>query len=132
VKDPFETLDLPLAIRLYAIFTSFFISFAYGRATPAFLKDVVGSLSSLEDIQNLTSTLQIPALALGLSSLGSSIFCAALLAPERNRDALVWAIKGFFGGPITIRQLRELEKLITREEEQREQAAAAKNKSSNN
>jgi len=123
VKDPFETLDLPAGIRFYAVVSAFLVSFAYGRATPGFLRDVVGNWST-EDIRSLTESLQIPGLALGLASLGSSVVCAALLAPERNRDALVWAIKGFFGGPLAIRQLRELDTLITREEDEKAQIEA--------
>lgn len=123
VKDPFETMDSPVEFRLYAVFTAWFIAFAFGRATPAFLSDVVGSWTST-DIRNLTDGLHVPALALGLASLGSSAVCAALLAPERNRSVLVWAVKGFFGGPLAVRQLRELDQLITLEDQQKREAEA--------
>jgi len=53
-----------------------------------------------------------------LASVGSSLLCAAFLAPERNRNAIMWGIKGLLGGPLTILQLKELGSLITREEEE--------------
>jgi hypothetical protein len=125
VKDPFETLDLTAGTRFYGISIALWIAFAFGRSTPGFLRDVVGSWST-EDIQSLTETLQVPGLAFGLASVGSSAFCAAILAPERNRSSFVWGVKGFFGGPLAIRQLKDLEKLITREEEEKEQRQARK------
>jgi hypothetical protein len=129
VKDPFETLDIPLELRFYAVFSAWFFAFAYGRATPAFLENVVGSWSSPE-IQKLQESLQIPGLVLGLASLISSVVCATLLAPERNRSGLVWAVKGFFGGPLAVRQLRELNTLITLEDKQNAEAAARRGQSS--
>ena len=116
-------MDSPIEFQLYAVFTAWFIAFSFGRATPAFLRDVVGSWTAAE-IHTLTDTLQIPALALGLASLGSTVVCAALLAPERNRSVLVWAAKGFFGGPLAVRQLRELDQLITLEDQQKKEAEA--------
>jgi hypothetical protein len=121
VKDPFETMDSPIEFRLYAVLSAWFVAFAFGRATPMFLQDVVGSWSS-SDIVSLTDSLQLPALVLGLASVGSSVVCAALLAPERNRSVLVWAVKGFFGGPLAVRQLRELDQLITLEDQQKKEA----------
>ncbi|KAG7342013.1 hypothetical protein IV203_007105 [Nitzschia inconspicua] len=123
VKDPFESLDSPIEFRLYAVLTAWFVAFSFGRATPAFLRDVVGSWSD-PDIHSLTDTLQVPALALALASMGSSIICGALLAPEKNRSVLVWAVKGFFGGPLAVRQLRELDELITLEDQQKKDAEA--------
>jgi hypothetical protein len=44
---PFEeTLDFPLKICFYAVFSAWFVAFPYGRATLAFLEDVVGLWSS--------------------------------------------------------------------------------------
>ena len=128
VKDPFETLDFTIQVRVYAVFTAWFIAFANGRATPAFLKDVIGSWAA-EDVHSLQETLQIPALVLGLTSLGSAVVCASFLAPERNRSAIVWAVKGLFGGPLAITELRTLDKLITLEEKQKIDAAKRSNSS---
>mmetsp|Transcript_19238 Transcript_19238/g.53623 ORF Transcript_19238/g.53623 Transcript_19238/m.53623 type:complete len:412 (-) Transcript_19238:793-2028(-) len=122
VRDPFETSDLPLGSQFYAVFTAFFVAFAYGRATPKFLADVlhIGTVSSAQGLQEI---LQIPGLVLALASVGSSVLCAVVLAPERNRGAIVWGWKGFLGGPLALTQLRGLDSLITREEE--EEAAKA-------
>lgn len=117
VKDPSETADLSTEVRLYAISTAFFVAFAFGRATPKFLAEVlqIGTINSAEGLQGV---LQVPALALALASLGSSIVCAALLAPERNRSVISWGLKGLFGGPLTVLQLKELDSLITKGEEE--------------
>jgi len=115
VKDPSEISDLSIEVRLYAISTAFFVAFAFGRATPKFLGDVlhVGTINGAEGLQDV---LKVPALALALASLGSSVVCAAFLAPERNRGVISWGLKGLFGGPLTVLQLKELDSLITREE----------------
>lgn len=84
-------------------------------------------MSSVEDAKGLSAELQIPGLALGLASLGSSVVCALFLAPERNRNAFVWATKGLLGGPLVVRQLQGLETLITFEEDEQRQAQNALN-----
>jgi len=106
-----------MEVRLYAIATAIFVSFSCGRATPKFLADVlhVGTIDSAKGLQDV---IQVPALILVLLSVGSSIVCGAFLAPERNRSVTSWGLKGLFGGPLTIIQLRQLDKLITREEEE--------------
>lgn len=124
VKDPYETMESPITFQLYAIFTSWFIAFAFGRATPVFLGDVAAESLTATDIHNWMDTLHVPALALALASFGSSVFCAALLAPERNRSVLVWAMKGLFGGPLAVQQLQELDQLITLEDQQKKEVEA--------
>jgi hypothetical protein len=116
VKDPYETMESPMEFQFYSVFTAWFIAFAFGRATPAFLGDLGGSMTPTE-IQNLMDTLHVPALVLALASVGSCVFCAAKLAPERNRSVLVWAAKGLFGGPLAVRQLQQLNQLITLEDQ---------------
>jgi len=115
VKDPSETSELSPGVRIYAIFNAFLFAFSFGRATPTFLADVlhIGTTSSARDLQGV---LQIPALTLVVAAVGSSVVCAAVLAPERNRGPITWGLKGLFGGPLTVLQLRELDTLITREE----------------
>lgn len=130
VTDPNETLDMPLTSRVYSILTAFWMAFAFGRATPSFLMNVVGGdhgFHSVDDVTRLTATLQIPGLALAVMSVGSGVVCAALLAPERNRSVLIWALKGFLGGPLSILQLRELGTLITREQEEKNQSTQRRN-----
>jgi hypothetical protein len=121
VKDPYETMESPIEFQLYAVFTAWFIAFAFGRATPAFLGGVGGTISTT-DIHDLIGTLRVPACVLALVSMGSCWVCAAMLAPERNRSVLVWAMKGLFGGPLAIRQLQELDQLITLEDQQKKEA----------
>jgi hypothetical protein len=133
VTDPNETLDMPLAARVYSILTAFWIAFAFGRATPSFLINVVGGdngFHSVDDVTRVTATLQIPGLAFALASVGSGVVCAAVLAPERNRSVLVWALKGCLGGPLSIVQLRELGTLITREQDEENQSAQRRNAAS--
>jgi hypothetical protein len=120
VKDPYEYLDLPVGMRLYGVFTAFYLSAAFGRSTLPFLETTWGIMDH-DSSSQLTSLLQVPGLALIVASLGSSVFCGLLLAPERNRSSFVWAVKGFTGGPLAIREIKGLESLITRGE-QEEQA----------
>jgi len=115
VKDPFETLDLPLEVRIYAVSTAFLFAFAFGRATPEFL-DMIGT--GTVNGESFIEILKIPGLALVGANVGSSLLCAVKLAPERNRNAFKWGIKGLSGGLFIIQQLRGLDQLITREEKE--------------
>lgn len=128
MKDPSEVSDLSTTVRLYAISTAFFFAFAYGRATPKFLSEMLnaGTIGTAESVQGV---LQIPALVLALASLGSGILCASVLAPERNRSVISWGLKGFFGGPLTVLELKELGSLITREESENAKLELKNNKS---
>jgi hypothetical protein len=125
VSDPYETIDMPLPARVYSIVTAFWIAFAFGRATPTFLTDVVGleGLDTADEVARLTGALQIPGLALALAGVGSCLVCGALLAPERKRSVPVWALKGLLGGPLSVLELRGLGTLITREQEEENQAS---------
>ena len=87
VGDPYETLDLPMEFRVYAIVSSFLVAFAFGRATP-------NLLSQLDIQPSVVEFLQVPALAVFLTSLGSSIVAGVILAPSKNRNKLVWIVKG--------------------------------------
>jgi hypothetical protein len=111
VKDPYEQLDLDLGLRLYSIAAAFTTSFAFGRSTPTFLKDFLAM-----DNGGVSEPLQIPALALIVASLGSSIVCGVLFAPSKNRNSFVWTVKGFMGGPLAVLQLQGLEALLTQEQ----------------
>ena len=113
VKDPEEVLDLPFVIRLYTVATLFLLAVAFGRSTPTFFVETTGLIETIDDAHRLMETFEIPASALGLANFGSAIVCSVILAPQRNRSPLVWGIKGLCGGPVAVRQLVGLEKLIT-------------------
>ena len=124
VKDPLEVLDLNAWMRLYLALSVMEISLAFGQSTPKFL-DMIG----VSDAPALLALLQVPALVLTAANIGSSIFCGAVLAPPLNRDASVWYLKGFFGGPLAVLELRNANALITRgEAEQRNRDAATANR----
>lgn len=109
VKDPEETLDLPLAYRAYAVFAAFFVAFSFGRSTPTLL-------SQFDMSAGIQELLQAPALAVLVASLGSGIVSGAVLAPSKNRSSFVWGVKGLLAGPLAVANLRVLDDLVTREE----------------
>lgn len=124
VKDPLEVMDLNAIMRLYLAFSVMEISLAFGQSTPKFL-DMMG----IADVPSLLSLLQVPALILTVANIGSCAFCGAVLAPPLNRDSSVWYMKGFFGGPLAVLELRSANALITRgEAEQQKRDAAAANR----
>ncbi|KAL3823792.1 hypothetical protein ACHAXA_011579 [Cyclostephanos tholiformis] len=108
-KDPFEALSVEGELRLYSIFVTVIISCAYGNSTPKAL-DMIGLASN--DLVPFKNT----ALALILAGLGSAIVNSAGLAPPRRRSSVIWGLKGLFGGPLAVIQLRELDVLKTNEE----------------
>ena len=113
VRDPAESTDsLTAPQRVYSIVTVFTAAAAFGRSTPAFLS-MMGFAGNSEA---LLSSLQVPAAALVLASLGSCVFCA-VSAATKNRSRYVWTVKGFLGGPLTVRQLVTLSTLITQQEQ---------------
>jgi hypothetical protein len=127
LNDPDEVMDLDLGLRLYCIAVAFEFCFAFGKSTPSFLHDMVGLTT--EASRQLTGVLQAPGFALAVASIGSSVACGFFLAPERNRDSFVWAVKGLMGGPLAVRRLQGLEALITRgaqEDLDKESRAASK------
>lgn len=112
VKDPDEILDLSLPFRIYFILSSLEVAFAFGRSSTLFLQDFIGIVDT--NVQrSILDTMQAPGLALIVASVGSSIVCSFILAPSKNRSAFTWFVKGFVGGPLAVRRLRELEPLIT-------------------
>ena len=107
VGDPMETLDMEFPQRAYSILTAFVVAAAFGRSTPTFLANIgVESSSLLEEL------LQAPAAALLLAAVGSSVYCA-YQAAGKNRNKLLWLVKGFLGGPLVVRQLTGLAGLTT-------------------
>ena len=113
VRDPYETMDLPLSFQVYSVATAFLVALAFGRSTPTLLAQLDGAVPA-----GATDILQAPALALLVASLGSAVVSGVVLAPSKNRSTFVWAVKGLLAGPVAVLQLRGLEVLITREEEE--------------
>jgi len=111
-KDPYECLNIEGSLQLYSIASVLFVSFAFGNSTPNFL----GTLNFADQGNSILNIIQGPALGIILASISSSIFCAAVLAPGKERSAFAWGLKGLAGGPLAILQLRELEILRTRGE----------------
>jgi len=108
VTDPYESLLIENEQRLYAILASIFITIAYGKSTTPFLTSIVGL--DISNVQSTLELLQYPALVIVLAAIGS---CGAnwTIAREKKRSGIVWAIKGFMGGPASIMQLRNLNDL---------------------
>ena len=111
VKDPFETMTIDGSIRLYSIFVSGIVAFGFGRATPSFLEMINAKDSGIQEV------IQVPALIALLVAVGSSVVNSVVMAPEKKRSQFVWAVKGLFGGPVAMAQLRTLDPLQTREEQ---------------
>ena len=103
VKDPLETTELDAAQQAFSILTGLLIATAFGKSSPTFLVQMTGLLPDQASAQSVLGALQAPALGLLAASLGSLAVCV-LQAKEKNRDPVVWAIKGLLGGPLTVRQ----------------------------
>mmetsp|Transcript_18823 Transcript_18823/g.23098 ORF Transcript_18823/g.23098 Transcript_18823/m.23098 type:complete len:405 (-) Transcript_18823:29-1243(-) len=114
LKDPYELIIIEGTTQLYSIVTTLVAAFAFGRSSQKFLVDLLHFSS--DDAQALIDSLQLPAFAFVVTSLGSCIVCAAILAPSKNRSSFVWGVKGFAGGPLEVLQLKSLDTLITRGE----------------
>ena len=116
VKDPQETMDLDTSQRVFSILTGLMAALALGKSTPTFLLETTGLLTDESVVQSTLNGLQLPAIGLLAASLGSTIYCF-LHSQPKNRNALVWAVKGALGGPFTIRSLRDAGTLLTRAED---------------
>jgi hypothetical protein len=116
VKDPQETMDLDTSQRVFSILTGLLAALALGKSTPTFFLETTGLLTDESALQNTLTGLQLPAIGLLAASMGSAIYCF-LQSQPKNRNALVWAVKGALGGPFTIRSLRDAGALLTRAED---------------
>lgn len=112
VKDPLETTELGTEQRVFSILTSLMVATAFGKSTPTFLVQMSGLLDDEAAARSILGTLQAPAAGLLVASMGSLFYCA-VQASEKNRDPVVWSIKGLLGGPFSIKSLRESEALLT-------------------
>ena len=111
-KDPFELLNIEGSLKAYSVLTTTFIAIALGKSTPKLFEILQMDMNQMN---SLLGVLQGPALVLVLASIGSCIFCVTQ-APAKNRSALVWAMKGYIGGPVAVFELKSLGDLITRGE----------------
>jgi hypothetical protein len=109
VKDPLEILAIDGDLRTYSVVSSLLVAFAFGQTATYSILDLL-QLSS-----DLQRTLQAPSMAILVANVGSSILAYGM-APTKNRSKFVWGIKGLFGGPLAIAQLRGSETLRTRAE----------------
>lgn len=110
--DRQESLDLEMGQRVYSILAALLVALAFGQSTPTFLTSF---LSYSETDLEVLDVLRAPAASMLLAGIGSSIYCGKQ-ASEKKRNAGIWAFKGLVGGPLTVRQLRELPQLVTQRE----------------
>ena len=101
VKDPLETTELDTTQQAFSILSGLMIATAFGKSSPTFLVQMTGLLPDNAAAESLLGAMQAPAFGLLAASLGSVVVCV-LQAKEKNRDPVVWAIKGLLGGPLTV------------------------------
>jgi hypothetical protein len=112
-KDPFEDMSIEGELRLYSIITTMVVCLAYGNSTPRAFEMMGLSVAS----NNVDLTIvKIVALGVIVAGLGSALVNGVALAPPRRRSSFVWGVKGLFGGPLAVLQLRVLDELKTNEE----------------
>ena len=104
--DSAETIDVNGGSRVYATVFSLLSSIAYGKATPQALEWI-----DVATATTITTTLHGIALMFVLTSIASSAYSSTVLAPQKNRNSFIWAVKGFVGGPLAVVHLKELDNL---------------------
>jgi hypothetical protein len=108
----YESMDsLSTPQRVFSVVTWLLVALAYGQASPRFFTQVVPVAPSPSALSELLESLQVPATAFLLTSLGSAV-ASGFLAQTKGRNLGSWAVKGFLGGPLTIRQLRDLQPIV--------------------
>lgn len=113
-KDPYEELSIEGELRLYSVLSTMIVCLAYGNSTPRAF-EMMGLLSSSPSNGDL-NIVKIVALGVIVAGLGSAVVNGVALAPPRRRSSFVWSMKGLFGGPLAVLQLRVLDELKTNEE----------------
>ena len=106
-KDPFEILAVEGELRAYSILVAITVALAFGNSTPTAL-DMFGL-----NLDGLLDVAKIPALVLMVAGLGSAVANGVVFAPAKKRSSFVWGLKGLMGGPLAVRQLQELDDLLT-------------------
>mmetsp|Transcript_9787 Transcript_9787/g.14604 ORF Transcript_9787/g.14604 Transcript_9787/m.14604 type:complete len:375 (-) Transcript_9787:79-1203(-) len=107
-KDPFEILAVEGELRVYSVVAAMTVAIAFGNSSKQAL-DMIGA----SGFDPLLEVLKLPALTLLAAGLGSGLANALIFAPEKKRSGFVWGVKGLMGGPLALRQLRELDELKT-------------------
>lgn len=107
VSDPYESLDLNRSQRIYSAFTLLLAALVFGKSTPTMLAS-----ASVDLPTNSFDLLQLPTIVLVISCVGFAGICASQ-ASGKNRNTIVWFVKGLLGGPLAASQLRSLGSLIT-------------------
>ena len=113
-KDPFEDMSMEGELRVYSTITTVVVCLAYGNSTPRAF-EMMGLSSVASNNVDLT-IVKIVALGVIVAGLGSALVNGVALAPPRRRSSFVWGVKGLFGGPLAVLQLRVLDELKTNEE----------------
>lgn len=102
VRDGSESFAIEGSLRIYCSLTMLTTALAFGKAsTIAF--GVLGIVHY--------EALQAPALGLDIASISSGIVGGLVIAPQKNRNSVVWGMKCLLGGPSALIQLRELKAL---------------------
>jgi len=109
VSDPFETMNIEGGLRVYSAVAVLFCALAFGKSTPYALEEW------FHVDKNVLAVIQFPALVVLLAAVGSGVVSYSMAA-EKNRSKEVWLVKGLFGGPVALLQLRGLESLLTQGE----------------
>lgn len=116
VQDPAEQWDaLNGWQRGYSIVTAVCTAVAWGRSTGALLEMEGDAAVVAAAVSVLLPILRVLASGLLVGSLGSAVF-ASQQAMEKNRNGAVWAVKGWLGGPFTLREMGNLRSLLTQKE----------------
>jgi hypothetical protein len=106
-----ERFSLGGAQRAYMVFTCFSTALAHGRASQELLLSDSNSfglnLSSLSDLVTVATIISNALIIFAVVSSSFSFKTARL----KNRNPVVWALKGLLGGPLTALQLRDLDVL---------------------
>ena len=106
-----ERFSLDGGQRFYMSVTCLTAAFAHGRATQELLISGTNSfgldLSSLPRIVEFSTVVSNVLIIFAIVSSSYSFKTAGL----KNRNPLVWTVKGLLGGPLSARQLRDLETL---------------------
>jgi hypothetical protein len=113
VPDPYELLAIDGNLRIYSIVTSLLVAILLS-------KHVTGQLWGESTATIFQSDLEPLAYTILIANIGAC-FWNASMAPSKQRNRWVWALKGLFGGPLAISQLKSLDILMTRAEQDQQQ-----------
>ena len=110
VSDPYETLTVEGSLRVYSAVAALLCALAFGKSTPYALQEWIHVGTN-----DVLTFFRVPAFAAVVAAIVSGVVNFTM-ASGKNRSQSVWFIKGLFGGPLAISQLRELNRLSTQGE----------------